>query len=250
MKKYYNFVTNSVLETLNSRLEELIRNENNPRVSIGLHKAVKVVEDLQKSNDVQKISPDTMIMISKFAEAYELLKQGKKVQVNMNYVYPSIPTIKLKDFNGKVEGLVKLDCIPETKFGKYTIESDIPLVDEVSVISYSSGKCKKIKYIYANPQMNRLFAVLEDGTEEDFKWSMLDMWWSYEGEYIPETPLESVKVKIGECCVYYFNIPKDSSWQQIKDEVLKYLTEHPEYKGLPVIVSSDLLPYEMYISNI
>lgn len=53
-------------------------------------------------------------------------------------------------------------------------------------IGYQSEKWIRIKYYWCNPQMNRTFAMLEDGTEVDSSISILDLQYSSFIDYIED----------------------------------------------------------------
>lgn len=105
----------------------------------------------------------------------DMLSQGKKLKVRgLNYLYGKVPTIKLTGENG-VEDRFELDCISKGTFDQYLPEKFIDSVAEVAIVSYGVGESVPIEYIYANPQMNRLFAHLSNGHEVDYSLSILDI---------------------------------------------------------------------------
>lgn len=274
---YYDFIANCVISVLKEKISKKLERQNqraDRRLQqnkctagadgqcIGLEKAINILEEYQKSiADFSKsytFSDATLQAALKFAQAYELLKQGKKIKVGMCYVHSDIPIIKLKGQDGKSEDTISMDCISKNKFDTYLVERDVPMLDEVSVVGYGSGAAEKIEYVYANPQMNRLFAVLKDGTTEDYSWNMLNMW-SFEGEYEPETTMVPVEMEFysnfvdsatGEMMKSTANtvileLPEGSNWVQVRDAVIQYVNTHAKYKKYNIKVSSALLPYDM-----
>ena len=112
---------------------------------------------------------------SRYEKIIENLLWGKKLKIEkLKYVYPSIPSIKVVGLNN-VEDTLELDCIPKGEFETYMVEKPVEPLDSVTVTSYRSGDAVPIEYIYANPQMNRLFAHLANGEDVDYSLSILDV---------------------------------------------------------------------------
>lgn len=112
----------------------------------------------------------------------KMLHEGKKLKLkNLNYVYSSIPGIKVVGTDGTSDTF-DLDCISTGTYDEYLVEKPINHVDSISVVSYTGGNAVPIEYIYANPQMNRLFAHLANGEDVDYDLNILDLS-CVEGEY-------------------------------------------------------------------
>lgn len=158
--------------------------QNNSQIE-GLSKILtyidKKIEDLQleicmELGENESDEPVKELSIpEKFDKLIKLLREGKKVKIhNRNYVGLQVPHIKLQFKCG--EENIKLDCCETHEFNNYKVQTGYP-IDSISVAGYSvSSKCVKIEYIYANPQMNRLFAHLEDGRDVDYSLCILDIW--------------------------------------------------------------------------
>lgn len=161
-------------------------------------------------------------------EALTLLKAGKKIKVDRNFVYPPTPMMQVG--YGGTQEIIDLTEVPLRKPGDYSPDHNVTL-DTLKIVGYSDGICKRIEYVYANPQMNRLFAHLEDGTEEDYKLSIIDLWGSYKGEYI-----EPVKVILRfygyvdgvgtQCYSKELKVSTDWSNNQLVDFVLHNERDH------------------------
>lgn len=105
----------------------------------------------------------------------DLLSQGKNLKVEgLSYVYRKAPTIKLTGENG-VEDHFELSCVSDETFERYLPEKYIDNLTEVAVVGYEAGETVPIEYIYANPQMNKLFAHLSNGHNVDYSLSILDI---------------------------------------------------------------------------
>lgn len=129
----------------------------------------------EKNNTPCGVHPQISAATNKFANMMKLLRAGKKVKIEHKcYTGLQIPTIKLTNELGATKTL-ELKCCGSHKFESYGIPVFNGLT-EVSVVSYGmNSRCDKIEYIYANPQMNRLFAHLEDGRDVDYNFSILDV---------------------------------------------------------------------------
>ena len=119
----------------------------------------------------------------KLMEILTLLSEGKKIKVNKRFCYPLTPIMNIVH-DGGIKDMVELTGVPLRKFGDYSPERKRVVLEALTISGYGTSISKNIEYVYANPQMNRLFAVLEDGTKEDYDWSILDIYSGYAGEYI------------------------------------------------------------------
>lgn len=113
-------------------------------------------------------------------EACELLEAGKKVAIHRNY-YTETPKITLTGRDGEVDEFT-LDCVPTGKCETYGVEKPINLVDTVSISGYEETS-QPIKYIYSNPQVNRVIAHLADGSEVPYCFDIIDIVHCYAGEF-------------------------------------------------------------------
>lgn len=129
----------------------------------------------------------------RYAKVMELLKAGKKVKVNRNYTGLQIPMLTLNYSGGRKVSL-DLSCCESHNFETYPVDSAGEVLESISVTGYGlTSRCNRIEYIFANGQMNRLFAHLEDGRDVDYDLCILDMWGT-DGEYQPE-PTQSVTIE-------------------------------------------------------
>lgn len=276
MTKSEKYITNYVLDSLEKHVRKELEKQDkraNKRMKQGrdcsaadgqctaLDRVLEMLPEIQaevtaafsRLDTEEEQFPESMIgAFMNFSRAYKLLKEGKKIKVNMNFVYPSIPTLTFTSRDGVSSDQFEIDCIPKNEFETYMAEKPVPMLDTVAVTSYRNGEAKKIRYVYANPQMNRLFAVLEDGTTEDFKWSILDLC-SFEGEYIEQ---DVIRVEfLGFTDLFSVNaikVDEDSTPEQVHQAVIDYVKYNPKYKGYNIRVSSPfspLLPYDMYIDK-
>jgi len=177
-------------------------------------------------------------------ECMGLLRSGKKVIWNRIYTGSPVPTIKVEGENG-VSDYFELECVGELKFETYMTEKPVHKLETVSIVSYGNHVYKKIEYVYSNPQMNRTFAHLEDGTDVGYNLSLIDFWSAYGGEYKPEVnkpyefQLVFFKVRESGHRKYYteetVQVPREI------DEVWKlsdYLRETCDmYKGMDIYVN-------------
>lgn len=170
--------------TLTDLLSDLANHFGHPDENI---KAVIEViqEKIQQIQATKCSSTKDWIKASgdKLVEILTLLSEGKKLKVNQRFVYPPTPMMNVIH-DGGIKDFVELTGIPLSKFGDYSPERKGVVLESLTISGYSDGISKKIEYVYANPQMNRLFAHLEDGTEEDYDWSILDIYSGYQGEYV------------------------------------------------------------------
>ena len=223
----------------------------------GLEKAVKIIE--AKEEEIQGIRtqrpPQNVDEIVKFTEMMELLRAGKKVAVKDRRYGSSIPTIKVTGTNGNTDN-IPLDCCCYNDFDSYMPEQNISSLDTVSVVSYESGKSSLIEYVYANHQMNRLFAHLENGKEVDYDFSVLDVWGAYGGEWkepeMREVTLTFFKNYDDLHRKYYTTETQLVPADYRVDEVVDYINENvTSYKGMDIIISfkpEDEIGYPCFIS--
>lgn len=134
-----------------------------------------------------------------YREIMDLLRQGKKLVCSKEYLFKDIPhiCIELKD-GSEVKAV--LDHVAKGTFGECKLyNGDEDKIQSVSVIGYSTGPNSRIKYIYANKQMDTLYAMLEDGKEVLYPLSILDRW-TVHGEY--EEPTSEPELDIAKMTVH------------------------------------------------
>lgn len=119
-----------------------------------------------------------------YREIMDLLRQGKKLVCNQNYLFKDIPMIRIEFADGTIVRS-SLNPVAKGTFGECSISSNMygnHGIKSISVNGYSSSTSIKVKYIYANKQMNTLYAMLEDNHEVLYPLSILDTW-TVTGEY-------------------------------------------------------------------
>lgn len=262
--------TIQVLKELQKEIHEQFTKDDDycyDRYRSGLSKALEMVENkLMEAKCEKNIIPCDFSLqiadeVSKYAQMMKLLKAGKKVKIEHRcYTGLQIPIIKLTNELGATETL-ELECCESHKFESY----EIPLfngVTEVSVVGYEmTSRCDKIEYIYANPQMNRLFAHLEDGRDVDYNFNILDV--AYQGsieEYeepqeMREVNLEFFKVEDVGCHRKYYTTESrqyPATWRvdEIVDEVEKNEKSHI---GMDIYLrfnSDDDIGFPCFISDL
>ena len=155
----------------------------------------------------------------------KMLREGKKLKLkNLNYVYSSIPGIKVVGTDGTSDTF-DLDCISTGTYDEYIVEKPINQVDSVSVVSYKVGNSVPIEYIYANPQMNRLFAHLANGEDVDYDLSILDLS-CVEGEYkgipsISKNDARTISLKDLRDIITMTEFPEDKKpqlWEKVVEK--------------------------------
>lgn len=151
----------------------LALNELRAELSVCDEITMDVVDDLiQKVISNKNYEKSTA---TKYEKVIENLMWGKRLKIEkLKYVYPSTPYIKVVGLNNE-EDTLELDCIPKGEFETYMVEKPVEPLDSVTVTSYKSGDAVPIEYIYANPQMNRLFAHLANGEDVSYSLSILDV---------------------------------------------------------------------------
>lgn len=153
------------------------------------------------------------------------LCEGKKLKLkNLNYVYSSIPGIKVVGADGTSDTF-DLDCISTGTYDEYLVEKPINHVDSISVVSYTGGNAVPIEYIYANPQMNRLFAHLANGEDVDYDLNILDLS-CVEGEYkgipaISKNDARTISLKDLRDIITMTEFPEDKKpqlWEKVVEK--------------------------------
>ena len=155
----------------------------------------------------------------------KMLHEGKKLKLkNLNYVYSSIPGIKVVGADGASDTF-DLDCISTGTYDEYLVEKPINHVDSISVVSYTVGNAVPIEYIYANPQMNRLFAHLANGEDVDYDLNILDLS-CVEGEYkgipaISKNDARTISLKDLRDIITMTEFPEDKKpqlWEKVVEK--------------------------------
>lgn len=155
-----------------------------------------------------------------------MLHEGKKLKLkNLNYVYSSIPGIKVVGADGTSDTF-DLDCISTGTYDEYLVEKPINHVDSISVVSYTGGNAVPIEYIYANPQMNRLFAHLANGEDVDYDLNILDLS-CVEGEYkgipaISKNDARTISLKDLRDIITMTEFPEDKKpqlWEKVVEKL-------------------------------
>lgn len=227
--------------------------QNNSQIA-GLNKSLiyidKKIEDLKleicmELGENESDEPVKELSIpERFDKLIRLLREGKKVKINRNYVGSQVPHIKL-NFKCGYE-TIKLDCCETHEFNNYKVHTGYP-IDSISVVGYGvTGKCVKIEYIYANSQMNRLFAHLEDGRDVDYSLCILDIWAVGEEPEVVGTTEATLQFfqlsdQIGNrkmIAEEKRSYPENWEIGQIIDNIKKY---ESAYKGADILVNCDSL---------
>ena len=238
--------TTQVLEELREEIHEQFTKYDD--YCSGLGKALGMVENklmeakCEMADSPREVSLQIPAEVGKYAQMMKLLKAGKKVKIEHKcYTGLQIPTIKLTNELGVTKTL-DLKCCESHKFESYEIPP-FEGVTEISVVGYGiTSRCDKIEYIYANPQMNRLFAHLEDGRDVDYDFNILDVAYQSsveeyeEPQEMREVNLEFFKVAEGNGHRKYYATEKrqyPSTWRvdEIVDEVEK---NEKSYRGMDV----------------
>ena len=228
----------------------------------GLEKAMKIIETKEeyirgiRTERTEAILTENMSEVQKFMEMMELLRAGKKVAIDKRYCEPPIPTIKVIGVNG-VSDDIPLDCCGKRDYNSYIPEQNISPLEEVKVISYTSGNSQKIEYIYTNPQGNRLYAHLEDGRDVDYDFSVIDVWHAYKGEYVPpkmrEIELVFFKVNDNGHRKYYTTEKLEVAADLRVDEVVDFVASTMIcYRGMDIAINfkpDDRIGYPCFIHH-
>lgn len=205
--------------------------------------------------------------VRKYNKIMKLLSEGKKVKVKpeLKYVYKGAPILKFVGQDKQSFDEFEIDCIPSGELETYCVEQSIPMLDEVSVTGYTPEKYHKIRYIYANPSMTQLYAVLDTGTTEPFQFNILDIDY-FGGEYKETTETTEVVVRFTHIEVneqtltaherpcgkpITMEVGKDFQPEDIKTFVEFYVTTHELNKYISTLratVTSSLLSHPMYIT--
>ncbi len=199
---------------------------------------------------------NTTDITQKFQECMDLLKNGKKIVWNQRYVYGQVPMITLLGRNPSQTDSFELDCISKNTFEKYCVETQITDVDEVHVVGYSSRDSSLILYVFANPQMNRTFAQLENGDCVDFKLGLIDFWSAYGGEYAEPIKRTVQLTMFKRYDEHYSRKYYTDEIMEVPDDIIEmwelseWLKEtYKPYKGMDISVNTDNFPngYPLYI---
>lgn len=229
----------------------------------GLEKALKFIESKLRDLRIDAQNDTAVYMVRntpikdetlKFAQMMELLHAGKRVRVkNRCYTGLYVPHLKFADGMGYNETL-KLDCCRDHDYG--TIKLSKPMkVDSVAVIGYEfTGQADKIEYVYANPQMNRLFAHLENGKDVDYDFDILSVWSAFDGEW--EEPrrvtLQFFKVNEDGHRKFYAEekceFPIEWRVDQIVDDIKNNETRYKEMDVYLAFQPNDEIGYPCFIA--
>lgn len=124
-----------------------------------------------------------------FEEIISALREGMKLtRKDGKFKYfPKRPIILVKYSDGTEKYIDKNGEFPE-----FT-PIDIPNFSKaisVRIAGYSGGESIDIKYIYANPQMNSTYALLENGKIVSYPIDALYIYWKEIVLYTEEKPME------------------------------------------------------------
>jgi hypothetical protein len=105
-------------------------------------------------------------------ELIEALKKGKYIRPvkRKHMISTSAPLLVVKYKDGKED---RIQGDERYFYGGMDIEPTKE-VESVRIVGYSSSKTYEVAYIYFNPQCNRCFAKLTNGTSTDYSPSLTD----------------------------------------------------------------------------